>query len=535
MLIFFKSTFFLGGIVPLFLGLFIYLKNRNNTLTRTYFGMSTCCAVWSLGFFMLISSDSLPAAVFWRWFMESGSIFIVAFWIHFINILSGTFTENRIKVIFFYALSSFLWLVNLGDLFGLKWFASEIVPKGGFDYYPTASFGYYIYFLFFFLSASYSIYLLFRNINDENRLLSYQSKYLITASVLGFCGGGMTFLLTLNIIVIPYGVIFFSFYPIAIAYTVAKYKLFDIKVVATQLLVSTLSILILVRTIVAESIQEQFINGLLFIVITTVGIFLAKSVIKEVTQREKIEKLAKDLEEANERLKELDQLKSEFVSLATHQIRGPLAAIKGYSSLMLEGDFGEIPKNLQSPIETVFNSSKSLAVIVDDFLNVSRIEQGKMKYDFTDFDLCELVSEVTNEQKPNLEKKNLTLSTGICQEPILIHGDRGKIKQIVGNIIDNSIKYTLKGGISVTMEQFQSRKKVRLIVKDTGVGIRPETIPHLFQKFSRAEDASKVNILGTGLGLYVAKEMVKAHDGKIWVESDGEGKGSTFFIELNTK
>jgi signal transduction histidine kinase len=327
----------------------------------------------------------------------------------------------------------------------------------------------------------------------------------------------------------------FSIFLIVIAYTIIKFHLFNIKVIATELLTFGMWILMMFRALTSDNAKDQIINwGGLFVAVL-LGIYLIRSVVKEVTQREKIEKLAKDLEEANERLKELDQLKSEFVSLATHQIRGPLAAIKGYSSLMLEGDFGEIPKNLQSPIETVFNSSKSLAVIVDDFLNVSRIEQGKMKYDFTDFDLCELVSEVTNEQKPNLEKKNLTLSTGICQEPILIHGDRGKIKQIVGNIIDNSIKYTIKGGISVTMEQFQSRKKVRLIVKDTGVGIRPETIPHLFQKFSRAEDASKVNILGTGLGLYVAKEMVKAHDGKIWVESDGEGKGSTFFIELNTK
>ena len=143
-----------------------------------------------------------------------------------------------------------------------------------------------------------------------------------------------------------------------------------------------------------------------------------------------------------------------------------------------------------------------------------------------------MVNEVVNEARPIIEKRGLNVSATICPAPVNVSGDRGKLKQVVGNLLDNSMKYTPKGSISLTLESDKTNKKVLLSIKDTGVGINAATIPHLFQKFSRAEDASQANILGTGLGLYVASEMIKAHRGKIWVESPGVGKGATFFVEL---
>lgn len=237
------------------------------------------------------------------------------------------------------------------------------------------------------------------------------------------------------------------------------------------------------------------------------------------------------LSDANNRLKELDKLKSEFVSLATHQIRAPLTSIKGYISLVKEGDFGPVTPEVLGALDIVFQSTNNLVTIVGDFLDVSRIEQGKMKYDFTDFDAQELVNQVVIEQKPNVEKKGLVLNYVFEQgKNYMIHGDRGKIKQVVGNIIDNSIKYTPQGSIGVDL----SHKDDKILVKvfDTGVGIPQSTIPKLFQKFTRAANANETNILGTGLGLYVAKQMIEAHKGRVWAESEGEGKGAQFYIEL---
>jgi signal transduction histidine kinase len=310
--------------------------------------------------------------------------------------------------------------------------------------------------------------------------------------------------------------------------------LFDVRVISTELLSGCLWIVTLFKTILSDNSNDQIVSGIMLVLFTVFGVFLVRSVYREVAQREKIENLAKDLSKANDRLKGLDQLKSEFVSLASHQIRGPLAAIKGYASEIIEGDFGEVPNNLKNPIKTIFQSCESLVVIVEDFLNVSRIEQGGMKYDATDFSMGGLVTEVLNEVEPTLSSKHLKLVTDL-DNSIIVKADRGKIKQILNNLVDNSIKYTHSGTLTVRVTKSGSGSNMLFSIKDTGIGIGPKTMPKLFQKFSRAEDASKANIMGTGLGLYVASEMIRAQGGSIWAESEGEGKGSTFFVELKAK
>src|SRR3989344_4417823 len=150
----------------------------------------------------------------------------------------------------------------------------------------------------------------------------------------------------------------------------------------------------------------------------------------------KIKKLAKEREKTNERLKELDQLKSEFVSLATHQIRGPLTAIKGYASMMRDGDYGAVPEKIRGTIDIIYESSNALTIIVQDFLDVSRIEQGSMKYEFTIFDFSKLAQSVGEELAPTVERRGLQLKLEI--EPrILVNADAGKMRQVIGNLIDN--------------------------------------------------------------------------------------------------
>ncbi|OHA21943.1 MAG: hypothetical protein A2W52_01540 [Candidatus Taylorbacteria bacterium RIFCSPHIGHO2_02_49_25] len=313
------------------------------------------------------------------------------------------------------------------------------------------------------------------------------------------------------------------------AYSIFKHHLFSLKVIATELFAFLLWLFLLARTLLSQTWQEQLINGTLFIATLIFGALLIKSVIHEVETREKIEKLAKELEKTNERLKELDQLKSEFVSLATHQIRGPLTAIKGYASMMRDGDYGEVPARIKGTVDIIFESSNALTTVVQDFLDISRIEQGRMKYELTVFDFSKLVQSVGEELAPVGERRGLRVKLEI--EPnIIVEADTGKMRQIIGNLIDNAIKYTSRGHIIVSLKK--SGANARLEVKDTGVGIRPETLPKLFQKFSRAEDASKANVLGTGLGLYAAKKLLEAQSGTIWAESEGEEKGSTFSVEL---
>lgn len=319
----------------------------------------------------------------------------------------------------------------------------------------------------------------------------------------------------------------------AITYAMLRHHLFNIKVVLTELVMFVLWIILFTRIFLANNVTEQIYNALILAATVIGGVVLIRSVIQEFTAREKIQNLANDIATANERLKELDNMKSEFVSLATHQIRAPLSAIKGYASLILEGSFGRPPKAIEEAVQKIMQSSESMVGIVDDFLNISRIEQGRMKYDFENAHLEPLVMNVAETLRPTVTTAGLKLSVSSDgRGPYKVHIDAGKIRQVITNLVDNAIKYTPHGSIHIMLAQRPEAKSVLLSITDTGVGLTSETIGQLFEKFVRAKDASKVNVQGTGLGLYVAKEMVKAHGGRLWAESEGVGKGSTFFMEL---
>lgn len=521
--------------VNIILGAVVYLNNKKSA-TNIIFALLNLVTV------LYISSNLLGAYIpdlSTKLFWVRMVMFFAIFQTYFFYLLARAFPNNKIDINFPDAIFS-AGVAILTGVLTLTPFVFSGITGVGVDGVPSlqAERGMIVFGIVVFYFVAYGLYQLIVKYKRAKGIEKSQLGYLLTGAAIMFSSFlifNFVLVVLLNITVsINFTSVFVSIFIIFTSYAILRYGLLHIKVIATELFVFSLWIFILVRALLANNRVELVSNIALFILTVVVGIFLIRSVQKEVAQREKIEQLAADLEKANERLKELDQLKSEFVSLATHQIRGPLAVIKGYASLMLEGDYGEVPKNLSEPIDTIYKSSQSLAVIVEDFLDVSRIEQGGMKYDFTDFDFAGLVKEVAGELKPNIEKNGLAISVSGCDAPVTVSGDRGKLKQVVGNLLDNSIKYTSKGSIAVSLSVDASAGKVLLTIKDTGAGIRPETIPHLFKKFSRAEDASKNNILGTGLGLYVAKEMLKAHGGKIWAESEGEGKGSTFFVELKT-
>jgi signal transduction histidine kinase len=316
-------------------------------------------------------------------------------------------------------------------------------------------------------------------------------------------------------------------------YGVLKYKLLSGKVISTQIFSSAIILLFLFNILRSTEVSEWLVNLLMFALVLFFSGLTIRSVNQEVEARRQIEVLAKDLENANVHLQELDQQKSEFVSLASHQLRGPLTAIKGYASMLLDNDFGEVKDGVRDAVDKIYKSTQDLVVVVGDYLDVSRIEQGRMQYDFTDFDMRDLVATIITELRPNIERAKLTMEFDFdTTGDFPVHADQGKIKQVISNIIDNAIKYCPKGGIHIWLSH-KADKKALVTISDTGVGIHPDVLPRLFEKFTRAPDASKTNIMGTGLGLYVARKMIEAHHGKIWAESDGVGKGSSFFIELD--
>jgi signal transduction histidine kinase len=328
-----------------------------------------------------------------------------------------------------------------------------------------------------------------------------------------------------------FGMVIFMIY---ISILIVRFGAFNAKLIATQALIWGVGILIGSQFFFIKTPVNFILNSITLVGIIIVGYFLIISVKKEVAQRQKLEVLTKELGEANVKLKSLDKLKTEFLSLASHQLRSPLTAIQGYTSMLLEGDFGAVSEKQKEAIDRVFQSSKHLTLVVEDLLNVAKIEQGGMVYTMAPFDFEKAARDMENDLSITAGKKGLKFSFETDNKgPYNVNGDVEKIRQVILNLTDNAIKYTKEGSINIKLSKDEKKKKLRLDIIDTGMGMTPEIKATLFKKFARGE-GGKVNTGGSGLGLYLAKEIAEAHKGKVWVESAGPGLGSTFSMELNT-
>ncbi len=244
--------------------------------------------------------------------------------------------------------------------------------------------------------------------------------------------------------------------------------------------------------------------------------------------------LYEKIKSANENLRKLDVAKSEFISIASHQLRTPLTAIKGFISLILEGTYGPPPPKIEDALNKVYASNERLIQLVEDLLNLSRIESGRLEYKIEPAHIEDLLNELYATFQIITKKKGLELNLRLPATPLpTVSVDFFKLREVISNVIDNAIKYTKEGSVTIKAGLTEDQTKVRVSVKDTGIGVPLDEMGNLFQKFSRGKDTTRLHANGTGLGLYVGKQMLEAMGGRVWVESEGEGKGSTFFVEVN--
>ncbi len=320
-----------------------------------------------------------------------------------------------------------------------------------------------------------------------------------------------------------------------IGFAIIRHNLLNVKIIAVEIFVSLLSLILLVRFLLSRDNAEMLINGSILIISTMVGMLLIRASVKEVRDKEHISKLAKKLEKSNEELLRLDQAKSEFISVASHQLRTPLTVIRGYSSVLAEGTLGNLSIGAKDAIRKIFLSTNQLVKLVTDLLNLSRIEAGTIRYKFIEHNISSVVESVAEEFRPLAEKKNLTLTVDKAApiEPFLFDSD--KVREAINNLTDNAIKYSPNGGeihIRVEKTTRDGKNLARVSIRDSGIGLKEVDQERLFTKFFRTEESRKVDPEGMGLGVYFARRVVEDHGGWIGAESEGVGKGSTFFIEL---
>ena len=235
------------------------------------------------------------------------------------------------------------------------------------------------------------------------------------------------------------------------------------------------------------------------------------------------------IQRANIRLKELDKLKDEFVSLASHELRTPMTAIKSYLWMVLNKSKNLDPQ-IRSYLEIASVETDHLIKLVQNMLTISRIEGKRLELNIEIINLFDLVKRSYDTLKIKADEKKITMTLLPYPEKFILSGDKEKLSEVFDNVIGNAIKYTPNNG-SISISFTLGKNKVAVRVSDTGMGISKENLPKLFQKFGRLEENKKTRSPGTGLGLYISKQIVDLHKGSIKAESE-IGKGSTFTISL---
>lgn len=248
---------------------------------------------------------------------------------------------------------------------------------------------------------------------------------------------------------------------------------------------------------------------------------------------QRINEATKELRASNRQLQQLDEAKDEFVSMASHQLRTPLTSVKGYISMVLEGDAGKIAPMQQQLLEEAFTSSERMVHLINDFLNVSRLQTGKFMIDRRALDLAKVVGQEVDSLQTTADAHSLKLRFRAPSYFPTLYVDEGKIRQVIMNFIDNAIYYS-REHTTITVGLHIDNGDAVLEVHDTGIGVPESERAHLFTKFFRATNARKQRPDGTGVGLFLAKKVIVAHGGSMVFDSV-EGEGSTFGFRLPIK
>ncbi|MFN2499589.1 MAG: response regulator [Pyrinomonadaceae bacterium] len=254
---------------------------------------------------------------------------------------------------------------------------------------------------------------------------------------------------------------------------------------------------------------------------------------QEITERKQAEEQRAQLlvreQAAREEAEQANRTKDEFLATLSHELRTPLTAILGWSHLVRTGKLDK--PQLARAVETIERNARSQSQLIDDLLDVSRIITGKLQIEPRKVDVCAVVESAIDAVRPSFEAKNIRIKTVMSHQECLVSGDANRLQQILWNLFSNAVKFSPEGG-TVTVEVKKKKQQVRVAVNDSGIGITPEFLPYIFDRFRQADGSTTRTHGGLGLGLSIVKHLVQLHGGLVEVKSDGKDKGSTFIVTL---
>ncbi len=520
---FFAISALVNGIVSLTFGLLVISKNRRDRMNQIFFLMTIFLTIWSFSYWRWQLADDYNTALMWARMLSIGSLFIpVCFYNWVIKFINVDNMINRIILWISYVTAIIMLFFANSNLFifGLS-------QKSYFKFWPTSGFVYDIYFSYIYFGlVLYTIYILVRSykiVTDKNK--KKQILYVIISCVLGFGGVITDFPLWWGINIPPYGNSLAAIFPFLLGYSIIRYKMFNVKAIMAELLTFCLLVFMLIIVLMSDTWTLRLIYGFFFILMSAVGVFLIRSVNQEIKSRERIQLLATDLQVANE-------AQVNLIHIMNHQIKGRLSDSKAAFAGLLEGDYGEMPEDAKKILRGGMEATQTGVDYVQGILRGLSAVNGTLPYDMKEIDLKEVVASAADRLMAKAEEKKLKFEVNLAEGSYRMIADRVQLGEAITNLIGNSIAYTPSGSIHVWLTK--KGDKSLIAVQDTGVGITEEDKAKLFKSGGRGRDSIKVNVNSTGYGLSFVKGVVEAHHGRVWAESDGAGKGSSFYVELGS-
>ncbi len=525
------AAVFLGG-----LGILVYYVNRKSTENQLFSIWMAAEGAWALTIAAFFTANNVVSAELWMKMAYVAAIVGIFSFFCFALIFVKRFKFNTILLIVdVLALSAMIVFTLTNDLIvtgvaGAPYVQNVKLSNLGWALYAT-------YLLIHFLAAHLILYQKYREATGATKT---QLKYVFVSILVGGEIFGVLFNLILpspiflNWQYIWLGPVASAFIVVpVVSYAVTRHKLFNIKRIVGEILIFYGIIYVVINAIISTSIGDLIRNMIMAAVISLLGTMLVKNLREEEQRKIKLQQLAADLATANAKLEERDQMRSEFISMASHQLRTPVSVMKGYISLMLDGDFGRIPKKIKDKLSLMFEMNERLVLLVNNMLNASRIEKNRIDFGFGEVKIDEIGKSVIGEMTFKAEQKGLDLKFNKYKGDMpTVISDSEKIREIMMNLIDNSIKYTHEGSVELGFDVDRTNEHVLVYVKDTGYGMTEEDAKHVFEKFYRAERPDAPKEHGTGLGLYIVTRFIRGMGGDIWISDTAPGKGATFMFTI---
>jgi len=545
-MIFLNFLVILTGIANLALGILVLIRGAKNKVTFSLASCAVLGGIWAVLLYLY------HAQVFFSSLVWIKLVYLLVFFFVFsLFYFSLIFPYQHLRSIFFHLF--LYWAISIPliyILFFTKLWIKDVVFK---SWGPETILGpVYIFVCLFW--GGFGVWILY-NLFKKFLILKGINRERVKYIFIGMC----FFILIVTIVngIIPIltgNTKYFRISPLAslffvgfTAYAIVAKQLFGIKVILADLLVGVIGLILLFQIFTGPifgvlTIEGKIINSGIFFLFCIFAYYLVKVIHEEEKRREEIQKIAiqeRSLRVKTEKLAQESQklavAKDQFLLSIQHHLRTPVTLIKGYTEMILE-DMYDHEKNplIKEKLVSIKKAADILHNLMENLLDIQGMKIGKLFLNKEECQLEEIVQEVIEELKPQAEHKGLYLILEKISLP-KIKVDKRRIREIIWNLIDNAIKYTKRGGVKIKLITEEDR--IKIIVSDTGIGMTKEEIEDFLKGklFERGEEAKKLYGPGRGIGLAIVNEFVKAHEGKIKVESEGRDKGSVFTIDLPIK